>query len=55
METDKAKARREIEQLTREYLDRGKAIDHIAVVRVAPEQHEWMAKRGIDFTPWHQL
>ena len=55
MEADKAKARREIEQLTKEYLDKGKAIDQIPVSRVAPERHEWMVRRGIDYTPWHLL
>ena len=55
MEADKEKARREIERLTKEFLAKGNTVEQLPVTRVAPDDNEWIARRGFDFTPWRHL
>lgn len=49
----KQKLREEIEQLTRDYLSRGKSIDHLSTCSVVPRHMKWLAKEGRDYSPWH--
>lgn len=56
MDKDKEVIDREaIERQTQEFLARGGQIEKLPTKRKVPRSKRWIAKRGMDYTPWQKL
>ena len=45
----------DIERQTREFLAKGGKIERLKTKRVAPKNLKWIARHGMDYTPWEKL
>ena len=52
---NKEKMRRRIATQVKDFVDSGGVIPVLPVYRVCPAHMQWIAKRGMDYTPWTKL
>lgn len=45
----------DIERQTREFLANGGKIEKLPTKRKAPKNMKWIARHGMDYTPWEKL